>query len=398
MLDNTETIPVKLKQKLSYKHFVAFEKIRPNKVFEAARWLIDNSALFRSEGVEVDSAWLNGYEEMQHVEENDQTECQEKDQVLESDLQIPSNSNSNTCNHNASGCTSDEWTEDDNFHDRPTGNTDTVLHAMDFREYNQILSLAPGENQTPLGLFLDYNSEFLYFPTIYCGQVRPDNSNRSIPVHYSIICKWALRHVDRRTAMCKVSLAVRKCKTQGRKMTACEGLSSDTLVKQDDGFRVIRNLRGSLPYWEQAKKDVFAMIRQLGIPTWFCSFSTAETKWTPLLICLSKLVNGKILSPNEVNKLTWEEKCILIKSDPVTCARYFDHRFQSFLACVLKSKMNPIGQVQDYFYRVEYQQRGFSHVHMLVWIKDAHVYNSTNQNKVENFIDSYVTDLTCNCV
>lgn len=81
MLDNTETIPVKLKRKLSYKHFVAFEKMRPNKVFEAARWLIDNSALFRSEGVEVDSAWLNGYEEMQHVEENDQTECQEKDQV-----------------------------------------------------------------------------------------------------------------------------------------------------------------------------------------------------------------------------------------------------------------------------------------------------------------------------
>lgn len=78
-------------------------------------------------------------------------------------------------------------------------------------------------------------------------------------------------------------------------MTACEVLSSDfidTLIKQDDGFRVLRNLRGSPPYWEQAKTDVFAMIRQVGIPTWFCSFS-AETKWIPLLICLSKLVNGK---------------------------------------------------------------------------------------------------------
>lgn len=38
-------------------------------------------SIIKSEGVEVDSAWLNGYEEMQHVEENDQTECQEKDQV-----------------------------------------------------------------------------------------------------------------------------------------------------------------------------------------------------------------------------------------------------------------------------------------------------------------------------
>lgn len=67
----------------------------------------------------------------------------------------------------------------------------------------------------------------------------------------------------------------------GEKNDACELLSSDfidALVKQDDGFRVLRNLRGSPQYWEQAEKDVFAMIRQLGIPTWLCSFSAAETK------------------------------------------------------------------------------------------------------------------------
>ena len=82
-------------------------------------------------------------------------------------------------------------------------------------------------------------------------------------------------------------------------MTASEVLSPDfvdTLVKQDDGFRVLRTLRGSPPYWEQAKKDVFAMIRQLGIPTWFCSFSAAETKWKPLLKCLSKLVDNRTCS------------------------------------------------------------------------------------------------------
>jgi hypothetical protein len=39
-------------------------------------------------------------------------------------------------------------------------------------------------------------------------------------------------------------------------------LNSKEIVKQDDGFRVLRNLRGSPPYWEKAKKDVFAMIRQ----------------------------------------------------------------------------------------------------------------------------------------
>lgn len=53
--------------------------------------------------------------------------------------------------------------------------------------------------------------------------------------------------------------------------------------------------------------------------------------------------------------------------------------------------MNPIGQIHDYFYRVEFQQRGSSHVHMLVWINVAPVYNGTNKKKIENFIDSYVT-------
>jgi hypothetical protein len=40
-------------------------------------------------------------------------------------------------------------------------------------------------------------------------------------------------------------------------MTAHEVLSPgfvDNIVKQDDGFRVLRNLRGSPPYWEKAKK------------------------------------------------------------------------------------------------------------------------------------------------
>lgn len=71
---------------------------------------------------------------------------------------------------------SDDWTEDDNFYDRPTGNTEIFLQAMDFREYNQILSLAPSENQTPLGLFQNVYSEYLAFQTIYCGQARTDNS------------------------------------------------------------------------------------------------------------------------------------------------------------------------------------------------------------------------------
>ena len=37
------------------------------------------------------------------------------------------------------------------------------------------------------------------------------------------------------------------------------------------------------------------------------------------------------------------------------------------------SVSNPIGKIIDYFYRVEFQQRGSPHIHSLLWVQDAPV-------------------------
>lgn len=360
MIDENETIMLKLKRKLSYKHHVTFENIRPNKVFQAAKWLVRNSLLFRNEGIVVNDTWM---QQQQDITNYTEESTQQND---ESDYQ-----------------SSGDWTEDDSFCTRPTGNLDTFLQSVDFREFNQVLSVAPGEKSSPIGIFQDFHAEIFSFPTIFCGQPRKENHDRHVPLHYSDICKWELRNVDRRVALCvpniffklkrlqikqikdKVSLAIRKCKTRNQAYTAGELLTPgfvDKLTLQDDGYRVLRTLRGSPPYWEAAKRDVFAMIRQLGIPTWFCSFSAAETKWVPLLKSLSNLVQGSDLSLDEIDDLSWQHKCKLIKSDPVTCARYFHNRVQTFIKHVLKHSSHPIGEVLDYFYRVEFQQRGSPHI------------------------------------
>lgn len=389
MMDENETIMLKLKRKLSYKHHVAFENIRPNKVFEAAKWLVGNSTLFRNEGITVNETWLQ------------QTQA------------VPSYSDepAETAMSSEQSGSDDTWIEE-NFMDRPTGNLDTCLQSLDFREFNQVLSVAPGENNTPLGLFQDLHSEVLSFPTIFCGQTRLENCFRTVPLHYSDICKWELRNVDRRVALCvpniffkmkrlqikqirdKVSLAVRKCKTRCAVFTAGEILTPgfvDKLTMQNDGYRVLRTLRGSPPYWEAAKRDVFAMIRQLGIPTWFCSFSAAETKWEPLLKSLAKLVQGKHLSSEEILNLSWQDKCQLIKSDPVTCARYFDQRVQTMIKHVLKHHSQPVGDIADFFYRVEFQQRGSPHIHMVIWVNGAPVHGVSSDAAVAAFVSKYVT-------
>ena len=286
------------------------------------------------------------------------------------------------------------------------------MQAADFREFNRILTVAPAENNVPLGLFQDINAEYLAFPDIYCGQGREPNNSRKVMLHYSTICKWELRNRDRRVAKNisniffklkkvqikqisdKVSLAIRKCKLKGRKLTVKDVLnenSIENILKHDEGYKVLRTLRGSPPYWEQAKKDIFAMIRQLGIPTWFCSFSAAETKWHSLLRMLGSIIHGRQYSEHDISNLTSHEKCELIKSDPVTCARYFDHRVQIFLTTVLQSDSHPIGSIKDHFYRVEFQQRGSPHIHMLIWVENAPSKSTHSHNTIVSFIDSYIT-------
>ena len=66
---------------------------------------------------------------------------------------------------------------------------------------NRVISFAPGEGNKPLGIFIDKDSEYLSFPTIFCGKRRPENNQRKVPVSYGTVCKWELSCQDRRAAM-----------------------------------------------------------------------------------------------------------------------------------------------------------------------------------------------------
>ena len=129
----------------------------------------------------------------------------------------------------------------------------------------------------------------------------------------------------------------------------------------DEGFQFLRPLHGSPPYFQKSKKDIFATIRQLGSASLFCSFSfSAETQWIHLLRILGQLLDKKY-TDNELENLDWQEKCRLIQSDPVTCARHFDDQINQFLRNFLLSDAQPLGKIAYWFYRVEYQQRGSPH-------------------------------------
>ena len=54
---------------LQASRILSYEKVRPNKVMEAAKWLVQNSPLFKNEGIVVDDLWVGTPTEL----ENDET-------------------------------------------------------------------------------------------------------------------------------------------------------------------------------------------------------------------------------------------------------------------------------------------------------------------------------------
>ena len=415
-MDENFTVAIQLKKKLSYKKVDFKENVRPLRVLSALHWLMNNSELYKKSGIVVDDNWFQEVTESaedtvreflevskEHCKDKNYTgnEKQEQEKTTENDIEASNDYDS------------DHYSEiDANDH---VGNIDTLVDDADIEnKYDKVFTFAPGEGQHPLSLYQDKDAEYLCFPTIFCGQTPPSRDERLVPVHYSDIVKWELRSVDRRAAQSvpniffkhkklqmkqisdKVNLAVRRCKKRGQKITAAEARDSsylDKLVNLDEGYYIFRQLRNSPAYLETRKKDIFAMIRQLSLPTWFMSLSAADTRWTDLLKMLAKLNDGIDYSEKELENLSWQEKTKLVQKDPVTCSRYFDHRVQEFLNTVLKSSCEPIGKLLDYFYRVEFQQRGSPHIHMLVWIENAPTLETNSEREIVQFVDKY---LTCN--
>ncbi|XP_076081165.1 uncharacterized protein LOC143052085 [Mytilus galloprovincialis] len=322
-IEKSGTISVKLKKKLEFKKCDFSENVRPFAVICALHYLMRTSDLYKSSGIEINEDWITEIakiNEETHENENNSAE-QENDQ-----------------DQNDSDNDSDHFSEVDES-ETHVGNTDTLLdHIPDDNPLCDAgLTFAPGEGQRPISLYSDPDAEYLSFPTIFCGQRRPDNKDRSVSVHFTDIVKWELRPMDRRVAQSvpniffklkkiqlknisdKVNLALRRCQSEGKKWTAKDVLNPNTvndLVRLDEGYYIFRSLRNSPVYLEKRKKDLFAMIRQLGLPTWFGSLSSADTNWKDLLRILGKLNDGKEYTDNELEGMDWHQKSKLVQKDP----------------------------------------------------------------------------------
>ena len=373
--NQTGTIQLKLKRRIGYVQHYMYETVSSSAIYDAACYLV-TTPLYKAENICLDSTWLQNDIKEFIVDDDDDDEQHDDEQQTNSSLpvEIPTVEKEQV------------ETEEQQISE------ETLIDSCDGIEF------APGEGQMPLSMLLDKNAEELAFPTIYGGVAREVVGKLS----YDMIANSELRRSDRRAVrpdhllfMYKksqliqmsnnINIALRK-KANNASVTAGK-LLNDTflndLTNRDDGYRFLSGITGTPPYWEKQKKNVLAMHRQLGISTLFITLSAAETKWTDLLRILKTTVDKD--ENADVSNLDFQEKARLIRSDPVTCALYFDHRFKELKKTWNNSVDGPFGphKIKEIYYRVEFQHRGSPHVHMLLWLEKAPIYDPDNQDTVE---------------
>ena len=276
-----------------------------------------------------------------------------------------------------------------------------------------VLSVAPGEGQKPIAILTDPHFEEMCNPTKYPAggfglmanrerklTVRKFFNQRLLDVdgrftkdvEYLLTVQYA---VESKQVADDASIVLRQSQGRqyrGQALTAGAVQNQSVLLQmihRDDAYKFLKNVRGSPAYFQKVMYDVLAMIRQLGLPTWFFTLSAADMQWPDVIQTIAKQY-GSTFSDEEVAAMSFEEKSKWLSHNPVTAARHFQYRLNTFVQKFLKSKAHPLGELTDYSIRVEFQARGSPHAHSMLWIKGAPKLGVNTDQEVCDFIDRYI--------
>ena len=95
-------------------------------------------------------------------------------------------------------------------------------------------------------------------------------------------------------------------------------------------------------------------------PFRFASFSSADTQQHEVINAIYRKYNAnQVLTEEQFEEMPFDERMKWLITDPPLVARQFNFRWLKFLRMfILNGKLNPIGPVGNWFYRVEFQARG----------------------------------------
>ena len=149
----------------------------------------------------------------------------------------------------------------------------------------------------------------------------------------------------------------------------------------------MNSIKGTTAYWKKFLCYVLAMVKQLGVPAFFMTLSSADLKWNELVSIINKL-HMRNMSEKDIENLTDNEGCRLLNINPVLVARHFQYQVEVFFKEIVAD--GSFGKSKYYAIRVEFQVRGSPHLHWFLWVANAPVLTSKSKEEYVAFVDQIV--------
>ena len=96
----------------------------------------------------------------------------------------------------------------------------------------------------------------------------------------------------------------------------------DTLnqyLENVQAYAFMNSIKVTPAYWEKFKPEVLAMVKQLDVPNFFLTISSADLRWNELAEIIKKLNKADC----NISNLSYHDRCSILNSNPVIVARHF---------------------------------------------------------------------------
>ena len=273
---------------------------------------------------------------------------------------------------------------------------------------NEFISIAPGENVRPESLTNDIFCEELSHPHLFHTGKFGFQTKRKVYLTSTKYFNQRLLNYTQKfssdsdyiffahSVMQKLNLSS-QINIAMRKVTSSQltaGMVSSNFnekvkefIASNQALTFMNSIKGTLACWKKLLFDVLAMVKQLGVPTFFMTLSSADLKWNELVYIINKL-HELDMSEEDTGDLTYHDRCRLLNSNTVLVARHFQYRVEVFFEEIVVD--GPLGKTKYYAIRVEFKVRGSPHVHSFLWVDNAPVLTSNNKEEYVAFVDQIV--------
>ena len=118
----------------------------------------------------------------------------------------------------------------------------------------------------------------------------------------------------------------------------------------------------------RARKHLMARLAstEMTSPTWFITLSSADLYWPELWVAIAAS-KGVKMSFETAAQTSFADRCKLLDENPALACRLFKSRIECMLQYIFRGEAHPIGYLVDWWFRIEFQNRGSLHVHAILW-------------------------------